>query len=314
MIGLFGSDYSAPARWVRPVAALIPVLTLVLTASAAGAAEGLAEPGQLNLLPGVTQNSQDIYWFHNVLLYIITAITIFVLALLLYVILRFNARANPTPSHITHNSTLEVLWTVIPILILVGIAVPSFRILYKQYEFPKPDLTIKAIGNQWFWSYEYPDAGSEVSFDSLMLNDDERALREAAGMRAPRLLAVDNEVVVPVNKVVHVLVTSRDVIHNWTVQAFGSKIDAVPGRLTATWFKAEREGVYYGQCSELCGKDHAFMPIAVRVVSQAVYDQWLAIRKAGGSDADERARELIRNAALASEQQAKIAALTGAAQ
>jgi cytochrome c oxidase subunit 2 len=209
---------------------------------------------------------------------------------------KFNSRANPHPSPTHHNTVIEVLWTVVPIIILVIVAIPSFRLLYSQYDFPKPDLTIKAIGNQWYWSYEYPDQDG-VAFDSFMLSNADIEKQKASGVLLPRLLAVDNEVVVPVNAVVHVLVTARDVIHNWTVQPFGSKVDAVPGRVTATWFKAREPGVYYGQCSELCGKDHAFMPIAVRVVDKAVFDQWVVLRKAGGGDVDEKARALIRSAA-----------------
>ncbi|MGI9569390.1 MAG: cytochrome c oxidase subunit II, partial [Desulfobulbia bacterium] len=208
------------------------------------------------------------------------------------VILRFNEKANPEPSKTTHNTTLEVLWTVIPIFILIIIAVPSFRLLFAQYSFPPADVTIKAIGNQWYWSYEYPD--SDVSFDSVMLEGDDLEAARKAGFEAPRLLAVDNRVVVPVNKVVLVLVTASDVIHNWTIPAFGSKIDAVPGRVTRTWFKAEKTGVYYGQCSELCGIRHAFMPIAVHVVEQPVYDNWLKTI----ADDEEKAKEILLQADL----------------
>jgi cytochrome c oxidase subunit 2 len=194
---------------------------------------------------------------------------------------RFSEKRSPTPSRTTHNTTVEVLWTVIPVLILVIIAVPSFRLLYAQYTFPPPDLTVKAIGHAWNWTHEYPD--QKISVDSVMLTDAERAEVVKAGMPAnqvPRNLAVDNEVLVPVNKVVHMLVTSTDVIHAWTIPSFGSKVDAVPGRITATWFKATREGIYFGQCSELCGKDHAFMPIAVRVVKDQVFNDWVAATKA----------------------------------
>ena len=187
----------------------------------------------------------DIIWFHDFLLWIIVAITLFVLALLVIVVVKFNARANPVPSRTTHNTILEVIWTVVPVIILVTIAVPSFRLLFYQLNTPKPDVTVKAIGKQWFWTYEYPDEQVRVRL----------ADGAGEGLKAgqPRLLAVDNEIVVPVNKIVKVLTTGADVIHSWAVPSFGVKIDAVPGRLNETWFKAEREGTYYGQCSELCG-------------------------------------------------------------
>jgi cytochrome c oxidase subunit 2 len=209
----------------------------------------------------------DITWFHDFLLWVITIITLFVLALLLIVIVKFNAKANPTPSKTTHNTLLEVAWTVIPVVILVVIAVPSFRILFFQLNTPPADVTIKATGKQWYWSYSYPDAKFE--FDSIMLKDNERKAEQ------PRLLAVDNEMVVPVNKVIRVQVIGADVIHAFAVPSFGVKIDAIPGRLNETWFKATREGVYYGQCSELCGKDHSFMPISVRVVNEQAYTAWI---------------------------------------
>ena len=193
---------------------------------------------------------------------------VFVLVLLVMIIVRFNARANPVPSKTTHISLIEVIWTVVPVLILVVIAVPSFRLLFFQLNIPQADLTIKATGKQWFWSYSYPDNG-KFEFDSLMLQDKDRK----AGQ--PRLLSVDNEMVVPVNKVIRVQTTGADVIHSFAVPSFGIKIDAIPGRLNETWFKAEREGMYYGQCSELCGKDHAFMPIAVRVVSDQAFTAWV---------------------------------------
>lgn len=236
-------------------------------------AQGKPENWQMGFQESVTPIAHQINTFHNLLLVIITVITLFVLALLVIVVLRFNEKANPEPSKTTHHTTLEVLWTVIPIFILIVIAVPSFRLLFAQYSFPQADVTIKAIGNQWYWSYEYPD--SDVSFDSIMLEGEELEAARKAGFDAPRLLAVDNPVVVPVNKVVHVLVTATDVIHNWTIPAFGSKMDGVPGRVSRTWFKVEKAGVYFGQCSELCGIRHAFMPIAVYVVAQPVYETWL---------------------------------------
>ena len=240
----------------------------LMTAGAALAASGQPEPWQLGMQKGATPVMNDIIWFHDFLLWVISAIALFVLALLIMVVVKFNSRSNPVPSRTTHNTTIEVLWTVVPVLILVTIAVPSFRLLFFQLNVPKADVTVKATGKQWFWSYSYPD--SKFEFDSLLACDPERAKCEQ-----PRLLAVDNEMVVPVNKVVHVLTTGSDVIHAFAVPAFGIKIDAIPGRINETWFKAEREGKYYGQCSELCGKDHAFMPIVVRVVNEKDYSAWL---------------------------------------
>jgi cytochrome c oxidase subunit 2 len=210
----------------------------------------------------------DIHWFHGFLLVVITVITLFVLALLLTVMVRFNARANPVPSRTTHNTFIEIAWTLIPIMILMVIAVPSFKLLFLQLNVPPADLTVKATGNQWYWTYSYPDNG-QFQFDSLMLKEDQRKPDQ------PRLLAVDNEMVVPVNKIVRVITTGSDVIHSFAVPSFGIKIDAVPGRINETWFKATREGVYYGQCSELCGKNHAFMPIEVRVVSEQAFAAWV---------------------------------------
>jgi cytochrome c oxidase subunit II len=240
----------------------------LMTAEVALAASGQPEPWQLGMQKGATPVMDDIIWFHDFLLWVISAIALFVLALLITVVVKFNSRSNPVPSRTTHNTTIEVLWTVVPVLILVTIAVPSFRLLFFQLNVPKADVTVKATGKQWFWSYSYPD--SKFEFDSLLACDQERTKCEQ-----PRLLAVDNEMVVPVNKVVHVLTTGSDVIHAFAVPAFGIKIDAIPGRINETWFKAEREGKYYGQCSELCGKDHAFMPIVVRVVNDKDYSAWL---------------------------------------
>ena len=250
----------------RLIAFVVMSLT-VFTGGAALAASGQPEPWQLGLQDGATRVMDDIVWFHNILLVLIVLIALFVLVLLAIIAVKFNARSNPVPSRTTHNTAIEIIWTVVPVLILVTIAVPSFRLLFLELNIPKADVTIKATGKQWFWSYSYPD--SKFEFDSLMVQ--EKDLK--AGQ--PRLLAVDNELVVPVNKVVQVLTTGSDVIHSFAIPAFGIKIDAVPGRLNETWFKAEREGMYYGQCSELCGKDHAFMPIAVRVVSQNDYTAWL---------------------------------------
>jgi cytochrome c oxidase subunit 2 len=209
----------------------------------------------------------DIEWFHNFLLWIISAITLFVLALLIIVMVKFNSKANPVPSKTTHNTLIEVVWTIVPVLILVGIAIPSFRLLFEQTDIPKADITVKATGKQWYWTYSYPDNG-KFEFDSLMAAD-----------KKPRLLGVDNEMVVPVNKIIRVQTTGADVIHSFAVPAFGIKIDAIPGRLNETWFKATKTGMFYGQCSELCGKDHAFMPIAVRVVSDQEFAEWVEMAK-----------------------------------
>ena len=264
-----------------------------LTAGNAYAEYGRGVPWQLGWQDAATSIAHEAAWFNQMVFWMMVVISLFVMALLGIVMVKFNSKANPVASHNHHNTTLEVLWTVIPIAILVVISIPSFKQLYAQYAFPKPDLTVKAIGNQWYWSYEYADAKG-VAFDSYMVKDDETAALRDKGVDAPRLLAVDNEVVVPLNKVVHVLVTSKDVIHSWAIPSFSVRQDGVPGRVTATWFKADRPGVYYGVCSELCGRDHAFMPIAVRVVSDDVYGKWLDIRKAGGKDADQKARDLIQ--------------------
>jgi cytochrome c oxidase subunit 2 len=222
----------------------------------------------------------DIIWFHDFLVWLTAAIALFVLVLLVVVVVKFNARANPVPSRTTHNTFIEVIWTVVPVLILVAVAVPSFRLLFYQLNTPKADLTIKATGKQWFWSYNYPD--QKFEFDSVMVQT--KDLKPGQ----PRLLTVDNELVVPVNKVVRVQTTGADVIHSWAVPSFGVKIDAIPGRLNETWFKAEREGTYYGQCSELCGRDHAFMPIVVHVVSDKDYAAWLEQAKKKYASDDSR--------------------------
>ena len=232
-------------------------------------AEELGQPHAwgFDLQTGVTPVMESIARMHSGLLVVITLITLFVTGLLVVAMVRFNARSNPVPSKTTHNTMIEVAWTIIPVLILVGIAVPSFRLLFEQLDLPKADLTVKAVGKQWYWSYVYPDNG-KFEFDSLLAHD-----------KQPRMLAVDNELVVPVNKVVRVQVTGADVIHSFGVPAFGIKVDAIPGRLNETWFKATKTGVFYGQCSELCGRDHAFMPIAVRVVSEQDFAAWVETAK-----------------------------------
>lgn len=251
----------------KGIAAFAALATL-FSAMPAWAELGQPRPWQLGFQDPVTPIARQIDTFHDFLLVLITVISIFVLGLLVYVALRFNENSNPKPSRSTHNTTLEVLWTVVPIVILVVIAVPSFRLLFAQYDFPKADVTMKAIGNQWYWTYEYPDHDA-LTFDSILVEDNDLKPGQ------PRLLTTDNEVVVPVNKNVHVLVTATDVLHNWTVPAFGVKVDAVPGRVLRTWFRAEKTGTFYGQCSELCGSRHAFMPITVRVVTDAEFASWL---------------------------------------
>jgi len=255
----------------RLIAFVVAGTAILASGGLAQAGLGQPTPWEFGLQQSGSPVMDDISWFNNFLMWITTAIAVFVLVLLVIVIVRFNARANPVPSRTTHNTFIEVLWTVVPVLILVTIAVPSFRLLFYELKVPKADMTVKVTGKQWFWSYSYPDA--KIEFDSLMLQDKERKANQ------PRLLAVDNEMVVPVGKVVHVLVTGADVIHSFSVPSFGIKIDAIPGRLNETWFKAEREGIYYGQCSQLCGRDHAFMPIAVRVVSEKDYSAWLVDAK-----------------------------------
>ena len=248
--------------------AVLAALAALVIGGAAFAALGHPTPWQTGLQDAGSPVMENIIWFHHLLLIIITLITAVVLALLVWVIVRFNQRAHPTPSRTTHRTSLEVAWTVIPIAILVFIAVPSFRLLFLEQSIPAADVTVKATGKQWYWSYGYPDQG-KFEFDSLMIQDKDLKPDQ------PRLLSVDNELVVPVDKVVRVQVTGSDVIHSFAVPSFGIKIDAVPGRLNETWFKATKEGVYYGQCSELCGKNHAFMPIAVRVLSEQDFNAWL---------------------------------------
>ncbi len=250
---------------------------------------GQAVPWQMGLQESATPIMDRITSLHNFLLWLIVIISVFVMVLLIWVMVKFNARANPTPSRTTHNTFIEILWTVVPILILLVIAVPSFRLLYFQRDFPQIDMTIKAIGNQWYWSYEYPD-NNDISFDSIMLEGEELEERRKVDPGAPRLLAVDNEIVVPVNKAVRVIVTASDVLHNFAMPSFGTKMDAVPGRLNETWFKADKEGIYYGQCSELCGIRHAYMPIAIRVVSQQKFDAWAS---AAADDIDAAQQQLL---------------------
>lgn len=247
--------------------ALVAAGITLATGGAAFAELGQPAPWEWHLQASGSPVMDNIVWFHDFLSVLIIVITLFVLALLVVVVVKFNSRANPVPSRTTHNTLIEVVWTLVPVLILVGIAVPSFRLLFLELDVPKADLTIKATGKQWYWSYAYPDNG-KFEFDSLMAQD-----------KQPRLLGVDNEMVVPVNKVIRVQVTGADVIHAFALPAFGVKIDAIPGRLNETWFKATKTGMFYGQCSELCGKDHAFMPIAIRVVNDQEFASWVETAK-----------------------------------
>lgn len=265
----------------KATAALAGLTACLGTALAATSAlADQPQPWQYDLQEAVTSVAAQARWFNHYTLWFIVPITLFVLALLVIVVLRFRKSANPVPSKTSHNTLIEIIWTVGPVIILLFFAVPSFRILTEQLTQPEnPDITMKATATQWKWSYEYTSVENGPSFDSMMLQEADRGTYAKEDVsKYPRLLAVDNEVVLPVGKVVRLIVTAdpEDVIHAFAMPSFGVKIDAVPGRMNETWFKPEREGLYYGQCSELCGKDHAFMPIAIRVVSEDKYNAWLA--------------------------------------
>ncbi|CDZ65587.1 cytochrome c oxidase subunit II [Neorhizobium galegae] len=257
--------------------AVMTALICLLFASAGFADQ--PHPWQIDFQAAATPIMHQIRWFNHYTLWFIVPTTLLVLALLVVVAVKFRASANPVPSRTSHNTAIEIIWTLGPVLILFFLAIPSFNLLNAQLEIPESDMTVKATATQWQWNYEYEGTPAPVAFDSFMLKEQDRA---AAGKTDPavypRLLAVDNELIIPVNKTVRMLVTAApsDVIHAFAMPAFGVKIDAVPGRLNETWFKAEKEGLYYGQCSELCGKDHAYMPIAIRVVSEDKYKTWLA--------------------------------------
>jgi cytochrome c oxidase subunit II len=252
----------------------IGAMVMVALAATATAALALPVDWQTGFQPPASPVMDQIESFHRELFYIITAVSIFVFILLCIVVWKFRLSVNPTPSKVHHNTLLEVAWTLIPVIILVVIAIPSFKLLYYEAEIPTPDVKIRAIGKQWFWTYEYPGADAGFSYDSLGLSD-----ADAKAKGEPRLLGVDNILEVPVNKVVEIETTGADVIHSWTIQQFGVKMDAVPGRLNHTWFKATQTGTFYGQCSELCGARHAYMPIEVKVVTDAEYAAWLADSK-----------------------------------
>ncbi|MGL4727618.1 MAG: cytochrome c oxidase subunit II [Bosea sp. (in: a-proteobacteria)] len=256
--------------------------TLAL-ASPALAAVGAPTPWQMDLPAPASDNMAFIKWFHDWLVVMCVVISVFVLGLLLYAMWRFSEKRNPVASRTTHHTGLEVAWTLIPILILVAIAIPSFTLLKQQLDLPKADITLKITGKQWFWTWDYPKDQGGFAFDQLMIPSDDWKRDVAAGKinaaEAPRLLAVDNEAVVPIGKIVRVQVTAADVIHKFAMPAFGLKIDAIPGRLNETWFKADKEGIFYGQCSFICGQNHSYMPMAIRVVSQEKYAAWLADAK-----------------------------------
>lgn len=248
--------------------------------AATGALADQPQDWQIDLQPHASPVMEQIRWFNHYTLWFIVPVTLLVLVLLIVVVAKFRASANPVPSRTSHNTVIEIVWTLGPVLILFFLAIPSFNLLTYELTIPeKPDLTIKATATQWQWNYEYEGGEKQLAFDSYLLKDQDRA---AAGKEDhkiyPRLLAVDNELVLPVGKTVRVLVTAAptDVIHSFAMPSFGVKIDAVPGRLNETWFRVDREGLFYGQCSELCGKDHAFMPIAIRVVSEDKYKSWMA--------------------------------------
>jgi cytochrome c oxidase subunit 2 len=272
----------APAVATSPDAAA-PAAAKAATQPAAGApaakipefyptpTPGIGQPtDKIALQPQFTDLGREAQWFHNVILMpIITVITIFVLLLLIWVVIRYNRRANPVPSRTSHNTAIEIIWTVAPVLILLFIAVPSIKLLAAQFSTPKPDLTVKVIGHQWYWSYQYPDNGDFEVVSNILTDAQDKATGQ------PRQLGVDARMVVPVNSVIKIITTSDDVIHSFAVPAFWTKMDAVPGRLNETWFKVDRPGLYYGQCSELCGARHGYMPIAVEVVSRDQFAQWV---------------------------------------
>ena len=280
---------SPDAAVVTPSAAAAPVTTIGTSKS--DPAIGQPIEGQIGLQPQVTKLGQQAAWMHDLILVpMMAVISLFVLGLLLFVMARFRRAANPTSSKTSHNTVIEVIWTLVPVLILVGIAVPSISLLAAQFKpAPANAITLKAIGNQWFWSYEYPDYG--VSFDANMLSDE-----DAKAKGEPRLLAVDNRVVLPVNTPIKLVTIGNDVIHSWAVPAFWIKMDSVPGRLNETTFTVEKTGVYYGQCSELCGDRHGFMPIGVEVVSKEDFASWVRA-KGGKMPGDKAAAPAVTTAA-----------------
>jgi cytochrome c oxidase subunit 2 len=269
---------------VRSWAALAGIAAFAAAAPLGGAMAAQPQPWEMQFQPAATDVMASITWFGNYTLVLMVLVVALVLGLLIYCGVRFSERRNPVPSKTSHNTMIEVLWTVLPVLVLVAIAVPSFRLLFFETTIPEADLTVKATGYQWYWGYTYPDEQYEgIDFSSYILQGsdltDFREKHKLTEQQAPRLLAVDADMVVPVGKVVRMQITSADVLHSFAMPSFGIKIDAVPGRLNETWFKAEKTGVYYGQCSELCGQSHAFMPIVIRVVEQDQFDAWAAAAK-----------------------------------
>lgn len=270
-------------RALRTVAGAISASGLAATLALVAATPTWAQdlmgqptPGGIDLQPAASPLKADAIWFHNaILLPMCIIISLLVLGLLAWCVIKYNKKSNPTPAKWSHNTAVEVVWTVLPVMVLVGISLFSFRLLFAYHDMPDPDLTVKATGNQWNWAYEYPDQGVS-EFVSNMLPED-----EARARNVPYLLAADEAMVVPVGQTVRVLVTASDVIHSFALPAFGLKTDAIPGRVNETWFKADRTGIFYGQCSELCGSDHAFMPIQINVVTQAEFAAWVVSR--GGS-------------------------------
>jgi cytochrome c oxidase subunit II len=260
---------------LNAIRAGLAALAALLVAPRAGAQVfGGPEPAGIGFLPANGQNADDMFWFHNwILLPVTIGISLLVLGLIIYIVYNFHETANPVPSRRTHNGVLEFAWTVAPALVLVVIAVPSLRLLAQQLTIPAPDLTLKVTASQWHWNYGYPKSEGGFSFDSFIVADKDLKPDQ------PRLITADHPMVVPIDKVIEIDVTSQDVIHSYSVPSFGVKIDAIPGRLNKYWFKAEREGIYYGQCSNICGIDHAFMPINVRVLSQSDYDAWIVDAK-----------------------------------
>jgi cytochrome c oxidase subunit 2 len=266
-------------------------IALVLGFSEAFAGTGLPTPWEMSMQGMVTEVGRDVSTFHTYLVWLITVICVFVLALILIIVVRFNETKNPVPSRTTHNTLLEVAWTILPVLILVAIAIPSFRLLRLQLVTPNPDMVVKVTGYAWYWGYEYPaDQGGGFKFDSNLV--DVKDLKPGQ----PRLLTVDNEMVVPVNKIVKVQVTAADVLHSFAMPSFGIKVDAITGRLNETWFKADQIGTYHGQCSELCGNGHPYMPITIRVVSEQDYAAWLTEAKQKYAAVDSSAPVKLANA------------------
>lgn len=270
-------------KFLAPVAALLGAMA----ADGAHAGEGIAHPWQMWFQPAASPVMEQIEKFHDLVFTIEVAIVLLVLGIMLYIMARFNAKANPVPSKNTHNTLLEVVWTVVPIIILVVIAVPSFKLLYFADKIEKADMTLKVTGNQWFWSYTYPDNG-DIQFDSIIV------AKEDLKPGQPRLLTVDNPVVLPVQTNIRVLLNSNDVIHNWAVPAFGLKLDTSPGRINENWVRINSEGNYYGMCSELCGVNHGFMPIHVQAVSKADFAKWAAAKKKSASANGDRAVRVVQ--------------------